>query len=91
RLSTVQMGTRGEWLPVFGGEAVRYDGIVIGRLRSVAYGPMVERTIGYVYRGAHLANLTDGARFTVDVFNEQIDATLGPDVLWDPGGERVRG
>ena len=36
--------------PVYGGEAVREDGDVIGRLRSVAYGPTVPAMIGYVYR-----------------------------------------
>ena len=34
------------YLPVYGGEAVRHEGDVIGRLRSVAFGPTVERTIG---------------------------------------------
>ena len=28
-----------EYLPVYGGEAVRHEGAVIGRLRSVAFGP----------------------------------------------------
>ena len=35
--------------PVYGGEAVRLDGEVVGRLRSVAYGPSVERSVGYAY------------------------------------------
>lgn len=88
RLATVLIGEGEGWLPVYGGEAVRSDGAVIGRLRSVAYGPTVSRTIGYVYRSAELP---EGARLTVDVFDEHIPATLAPDVLVDPRGERMRG
>ena len=87
RLSTVLIGEGEGWIPVYGGEAVRADDVVIGRLRSVAYGPSVSRTIGYVYRSRELA---EGARLTVDVFDERIPATLAPDVLVDPRGERMR-
>ena len=38
-----------DYEPIYGGEAVRLDGDVVGRLRSVAYGPTIERTIGYAY------------------------------------------
>jgi glycine cleavage system aminomethyltransferase T len=88
RLATVLIGDDAGYLPIYGGEAVRADGEVIGRLRSVAYGPTVSRTIGYVYRSATLA---EGARITVDVFDERIEAVLAPDVLVDPAGERMRG
>jgi 4-methylaminobutanoate oxidase (formaldehyde-forming) len=86
RLSTVLVGD--DDAPVYGGEAVRADGEVVGRLRSVAYGPAVSRTIGYVYRGANLAK---GARLTVDVFETRVPAVLAPDVLWDPDGARMLG
>jgi 4-methylaminobutanoate oxidase (formaldehyde-forming) len=88
RLSTILIGEDDQYLPVYGGEAVRADGEVIGRLRSAAYGPTLSRTIGYVYRSA---DLEEGARLTVDVFDERIPATLAPDVLVDPAGERMRG
>ena len=88
RLSTVVIGDDERYLPVYGGEAVRVDGEVIGRLRSVAYGPTVSRTVGYVYCSA---DLEEGARLTVDVFDDHIPAILAPDVLVDPGGERMRG
>ena len=87
RLSTILVGDDDAWLAVYGGEAVRADGELIGRVRSAAYGPAVSRTIGYVYRGA---NLSEGARLTVDVFDDRIPATLAPDVLWDPAGDRMR-
>jgi 4-methylaminobutanoate oxidase (formaldehyde-forming) len=88
RLSTLLIGPDDAYIPVYGGEAVRADGEVIGRLRSVASGPMLARTIGYVYRGR---DLSEGARLTVDVFDERVTATLAPDVLWDPNGDRMRG
>jgi len=88
RLATLLIGDDERYLPIYGGEAVRADGVVIGRLRSVAYGPTVSRTIAAVYRSA---DLEEGARLTVDVFDEHIAATLAPDVLVDPAGDRLRG
>jgi glycine cleavage system aminomethyltransferase T/glycine/D-amino acid oxidase-like deaminating enzyme len=88
RLSTIHIGADDAYLPIYGGEAVRADGEVIGRLRSVAQGPVVGRTIGYVYR-AH--DLPGDARLTVDVFDERVPATLVPDVSFDPTGDRMRG
>ncbi|HEX2469242.1 MAG TPA: FAD-dependent oxidoreductase [Candidatus Limnocylindrales bacterium] len=88
RLSTVLIGDDSGYLPVYGGEAVRADGEVIGRLRSVAYGPVISRTIGYVYRDAASG---EDARLSVDVFDRQVPATFAADVLWDPAGRRMRG
>jgi glycine cleavage system aminomethyltransferase T/glycine/D-amino acid oxidase-like deaminating enzyme len=86
-LATILVGDDSGYRPVYGGEAVRADDVVIGRLRSVAYGPAVARTIGYLYRDA---TLSEGARLSVDVFDDQVPATLAADVLWDPAGERMR-
>jgi glycine cleavage system aminomethyltransferase T len=87
RLTTLFIGPDDAWRPIYGGEAVRADGEVIGRLRSVAYGPCVNRTIATVYRPAHAA---DEASLTVDVFDERVPATIAADVPWDPTGERMR-
>jgi 4-methylaminobutanoate oxidase (formaldehyde-forming) len=87
RLRTVLIGG-GEYLPIYGGEAVRAGGRVIGRLRSVAFGPNVGRTIGYVSRPP---GLDDEAALEVDVFDERIPATWAPDCLVDPAGDRMRG
>ena len=46
-------------------------GRVIGRLRSAAYGPTVERTIGTVYVPARLA---EGTALEVDMFAERVPA-----------------
>ena len=51
RLLTVFIGEDDAWRPIYGGEAVRADGRVVGRLRSVAYGPCVNRMIATVYLG----------------------------------------
>jgi hypothetical protein len=59
RLRTVLIGGTG-YLPVYGGEAVRRAGEVVGRLRSVAFGPTVERTIGYVYLPAGVVRSRPG-------------------------------
>jgi glycine cleavage system aminomethyltransferase T len=87
RLWTLRLG-EDEWQPVYGGEAVRQDGVVIGRLRSVAYGPTVPAMIGYAYGPQTFA---EGQTLTVDVFGEHLPATIGPDVLVDPSGARMRG
>lgn len=87
RLRTLRIGGA-DWLPVYGGEAVRLAGEVIGRLRSVAYGPTVHATIGYVYGSA---NLEEGTELHVDVFDEQVPAVITPEVMVDPRGDRMRG
>ena len=87
RLRTVVIGGA-DYVPVYGGEAVRLDGEVIDRLRSVAYGPTVERTIGYVYLPASVAV---DASLEVDIFDRRFPATVTPDALVDPSGERMRG
>ena len=87
RLRTVLVGGA-EYLPVYGGEAVRSGAEVIGRLRSVAYGYTVSRTIGYVYLPRELG---EGDELEVDVFGERLPATIAPDVLHDPTSSRMRG
>jgi glycine cleavage system aminomethyltransferase T/glycine/D-amino acid oxidase-like deaminating enzyme len=87
RLRTVVIGDAA-YLPIYGGEAVRLEGAVIGRLRSAAYGPTVSRTIGTLYCSA---NLTEGCELQVDVFSDRIPAVIAAEVLVDPRGERMRG
>ena len=67
---------------------MRLDGAVVGRLRSVAYGTTVSRTIGYVYLPS---GLEEGAQLQVDVFDERVPAVVAADVLVDPRGDRMRG
>ncbi len=73
RLATVLIGGAG-YQPVYGGEAVRLAGSVVGRLRSSAWGPTV---------GAHDRDRLPGRRpapgteLEVDVFSERVPADAG--------------
>ena len=87
RLRTLLIGGP-DYESVYGGEAVRFDGDVVGRVRSVAYGPTVERTIGYAYLSA---STPEGASVEIDVFDHRVAAAIGPDVMVDPRSERMRG
>jgi 4-methylaminobutanoate oxidase (formaldehyde-forming) len=86
RLRTVVIGGD-DWLPIYGGEAVRLDGEVVGRLRSAAFGYIVGRTIGTTYLPA---DVPQGATIEIDVFADQIPATVAADVLVDPSGSSMR-
>ena len=77
-----------DWLPIYGGEAVRLDGEVVGRLRSAAFGYTVGRTVGTAYLPA---KLPEGAAIEVDVFADLVAAEVAPDVLVDPTGSKMRG
>ena len=81
-------GTDGRYLPVYGGEAVRAGGEVVGRLRSVAYGPTVGATIGYVYLDRGVPR---GTMLGLDMFDERVEATVVEDVSVDLRGERMAG
>jgi 4-methylaminobutanoate oxidase (formaldehyde-forming) len=87
RLRTLLIGGA-DYEPIYGGEAVRLDGEVVSRLRSVAYGPTVERTIGYAYLPA---STPAGAAVEIDVFDRRVGAVIGPDASVDPTGDRMRG
>jgi 4-methylaminobutanoate oxidase (formaldehyde-forming) len=87
RLRTVVLGGS-DWAPIYGGEAVRLEGRVVGRLRSAAFGYTVGRTIGTAYLPA---GVPEGAPIEVDVFADRVAGELAPDVLVDPTGERMKG
>jgi 4-methylaminobutanoate oxidase (formaldehyde-forming) len=77
-----------DYVPLYGGEAVRVDGRTLGRARSCAYGFTVKRNIAYAYLPADLA---EGAAVAVEVLGEPVAAEVGADVLYDPEHLRVRG
>ena len=87
RLRTVVIGGS-DWLPIYGGEAVRVDGEVVGRLRSAAFGYTVGRTIGTTYLPA---GIPEGGAIEVDVFADRVAGVVAADVLVDPNGARMRG
>jgi glycine cleavage system aminomethyltransferase T/glycine/D-amino acid oxidase-like deaminating enzyme len=87
RLRTLVIGGD-DWLPVYGGEAVRVRGQVVSRLRSAAFGHTVGRTVGTAYLASEIA---EGEVLEVDVFAGRVPAAVAPDVLHDPSGARMRG
>jgi glycine cleavage system aminomethyltransferase T/glycine/D-amino acid oxidase-like deaminating enzyme len=84
RLRTLLAGGD-EYVPVYGGEAVRADGEVVGCLRSAGYGFTVERNIGLAY----LPGDVQGAPLQVDVLGEPVEAVVAEDALVDPTNERI--
>jgi 4-methylaminobutanoate oxidase (formaldehyde-forming) len=87
RLRTVVTGYD-DWLPIYGGEAVRIDGEVVGRLRSAAFGYTVGRTIGTTYLPA---NVAEGTEIEIDAFAERVPGEVAADILIDPSGSKLRG
>jgi 4-methylaminobutanoate oxidase (formaldehyde-forming) len=87
RLRTLVLGGS-DWMPIYGGEAVRLDGAVVGRLRSAAFGYTVGRTVGTTYLPA---TVPEGAPIEIDVFADRIAGEVASDVLVDPSGSRMRG
>jgi 4-methylaminobutanoate oxidase (formaldehyde-forming) len=87
RLRTLTVGDE-QYVTIYGGEAVRYDGATVGRVRSCGYGYTVRANIALA---SIRAELQQGTRLTVDVFGAQVPAVVEHDVLYDPAGERIRG
>jgi glycine cleavage system aminomethyltransferase T/glycine/D-amino acid oxidase-like deaminating enzyme len=79
RLRTVVLGGE-DYRCVYGGEAVRIDGAVVGRVRTSAYGFSVKRMIALA---TVPPELDVGAAVTVDVLGEPVDAIVAPDALYD--------
>jgi 4-methylaminobutanoate oxidase (formaldehyde-forming) len=87
RLRTLTVGDE-EYVTVYGGEAVRRHGAVVGRVRSCGYGYTVRRNIALATLPAEFEH---GTGLTVDVFGDAVPARIERDVLYDPEGERVCG
>ena len=77
-----------DWAPIYGGEAVRIDGEVVGRLRSAAFGYTVGRTVGTTYLSAGVA---EGTAIEIDVFADRVSGEVAADVLVDSSGLKMRG
>jgi 4-methylaminobutanoate oxidase (formaldehyde-forming) len=70
-----------------GGEPVRIDGKILGRVTSGGYGYTVGHPIAYAYLPS---DLPEGTALDVEVFGTWASGTIGPDPLFDPAGERIR-
>jgi glycine cleavage system aminomethyltransferase T/glycine/D-amino acid oxidase-like deaminating enzyme len=86
RLRTVTVGGE-DYLPLYGGEAVRHRGKTVGRVRSCAYGHTVRRTVALC---SLPADLDAGSELSVEVFAGHEPAQVQPDALYDPGQRRMR-
>jgi glycine cleavage system T protein len=86
RLRTVVLRGDG-YQCVYGGEPVRIDGAIVGRVRSGAYAFTLNRMVTLATVPPEVAV---GAGVTVDVLGEPVDAGVAPDVLYDPDDERIR-
>ncbi len=71
-----------------GGEPVRADERIAGRVTSGGFGYSVGLSIAYAYLPVELA--TPGTPVAVEVFGDWIDGLVAAEPLWDPKGERVR-
>ncbi|HXR14541.1 MAG TPA: FAD-dependent oxidoreductase [Solirubrobacteraceae bacterium] len=86
RLRTLLVGDGPEYRCLYGGEAVRLDGEVVGRVRSCAYAFTLGRNVALA---TVPPALDDDAPLRVEVLGEPVPAQLAADVLYDPGNARL--
>jgi len=72
---------------VFGGEPVKVDGQVAGRVTSGGFGYTIGRSIAYAYLPS---SCKPGSPAEVQVFSRWVPATVASEPLYDPAGERIR-
>jgi glycine cleavage system aminomethyltransferase T/glycine/D-amino acid oxidase-like deaminating enzyme len=85
RLRTLLVGD-GDYLRLYGGEAVRQDGEVVGRVRSCAYAFTLGRNVALATVPPELG---EGALLSVEVLGEPVAAQIAADVLYDPQNLRL--
>ena len=73
---------------LYGGESVRADGRVVGRIRTGNYSYTTAQDIGLVYLPPELA--VAGTQLTVEILGEGIEARVAETPLVDPAGEKLR-
>ncbi|HEY0831917.1 MAG TPA: FAD-dependent oxidoreductase [Candidatus Dormibacteraeota bacterium] len=75
RLRTLAVGGD-EYMTIYGGEAVRSEGRVVGRVRSCAYGFTVKKNLAYSYLPVEIK---PGGSVEVEVFGQLVPATVMAD------------
>jgi glycine cleavage system T protein len=70
-----------------GGEPVRVNNQIAGRVTSGGYGYSIDRSIAYAYLPP---TCTPGNAVDVQVFGRWVPATVASEPLYDPAGERIR-
>jgi 4-methylaminobutanoate oxidase (formaldehyde-forming) len=86
RLRTLLVGD-GAYQALYGGEAVRIGGELVGTVRSCAYAFTVGRMVALAVLPP---GLEEGAGVQVEVLGDPVAAEVGPDVLYDPENRRIR-
>ena len=86
RLRTLLVGEGPGYLRLYGGEAVRAGGEVVGRVRSCAYAFTLSRNVALA---TVPIGLDVGARVEVDVLGAPVEAVVAQDVLYDPAAARL--
>jgi len=71
----------------FGGEPVRAEGALLGRVTSGGFGYTLARSVAYAYLPV---DLPIGAGIEVEVFGLWVPATIGREPLYDPFGSRIK-
>jgi 4-methylaminobutanoate oxidase (formaldehyde-forming) len=77
-----------EYLPLYGGEAIYTNDVVVSRVRSGGYGYTLNKNIIYAYLPMELAG--PGTSLEVDIFDDRCKAQVTATVLFDPQGERIK-
>jgi 4-methylaminobutanoate oxidase (formaldehyde-forming) len=85
RLTALTMDAGGN---LYGGESVRLNGKIVGRIRSGNHGYTIGKDVGLVYLPLDLA--TAGTDMEVEVLGEDIKARVVEMPLVDPAGEKIR-
>jgi glycine cleavage system aminomethyltransferase T/glycine/D-amino acid oxidase-like deaminating enzyme len=88
RLRTLLVGDGDGYLRLYGGEAVRVDGVVAGRVRSAAYSFTLARNVALATLPP---SLQKGATVEVEVVGDPVGAVVATDVLYDPENARLTG
>ncbi|MFI9384446.1 FAD-dependent oxidoreductase [Kutzneria sp. NPDC052558] len=70
-----------------GGEPVRVDGKVIGRVTTGGFGYTVDKPIAYAYLPADTAI---GTELSVELFGDWVDGVVAREPLFDPSGARIK-
>jgi len=70
-----------------GGEPVRVDGKVVGRVTSGGFGYTVDKPIAYAYLPADTAI---GTELSVELFGDWVHGVVAREPLFDPSGARIK-
>ena len=71
-----------------GGEPVRINARIAGRVTSGGYGYTIERSIAYAYLPSDIA--APGTTADIQVFGRWVPAEVATEPLYDPSGARIR-